>query len=152
MDLQALRHCPEFEPRSNKGPVGLKIHSLSLGKIQLDSKILHNCQHPHVQGLVAQKRWLHIAPNALPGRLALSRRLTDRPIRHIRHNDRNSEWNSATLAVVTTRLVLEPGRCAQTSVGRYLCSLARIHHQEALPLARRDLESRIWEQEPPRAH
>ena len=42
MDLQALRHCPEFEPRSNKGPVGLKIHSLSLGKIQLDSKILHN--------------------------------------------------------------------------------------------------------------
>ena len=30
VDLQALRHCPEFEPRSNKGPVGLKsIHYLS---------------------------------------------------------------------------------------------------------------------------
>ena len=43
MDLQALRHCPEFEPRSNKGPVGLKIHSLSLGKIHLECKILHNC-------------------------------------------------------------------------------------------------------------
>ena len=43
MDLQALRHCPEFEPRSNKGPVGLKIHSLSLGKIHLECKIVHNC-------------------------------------------------------------------------------------------------------------
>ena len=42
--LQGLRHCPEFEPRSNKGPVGMKIRSLSLGKIQLDSKILHNCR------------------------------------------------------------------------------------------------------------
>ena len=42
MDLQALRHCPEFEPRSNKGPVGLKIHSLSLGKIHLECKICHN--------------------------------------------------------------------------------------------------------------
>ena len=39
MDLQGLRHCPEFEPRSNKGPVGLKIHSLSLGKIHLECKI-----------------------------------------------------------------------------------------------------------------
>ena len=53
MDLQALRHCPEFEPRSNKGPVGLKIHSLSLGKIHLECKIVHNCatggaQHPAV--------------------------------------------------------------------------------------------------------
>ena len=44
LHLQALRHCPDFEPRSRKGPVAVKIHSLSLRKIQLDSKIVQNCK------------------------------------------------------------------------------------------------------------